>query len=326
MDLWIQELPSVDAGADALICETGYTLLDATESNTSSVLWTSAGGGTFTPGGATSTALNPAYIPSASEVAGGSATLTLTGQPINPCSLIDFDQVTLTIQPLPIANAGPDATGCETGYTFSGVSVQFNSNLEWTSNGTGSFSPNAITLLATYIPSADDIDNGLVTLTLVANPLSPCVLSDEDDMDLTIIENPTVNAGSDATICANGNYALIGATATDYSSLAWAGGTGTFTPSANVLNPTYTPGIGESGLITLCLTAQPNSPCAIPAFECIDLNIVPLPTANAGSDGVLCQTGGVITGVASNNTSTMWTTAGDGTFDDATALSTTYYP
>jgi uncharacterized repeat protein (TIGR01451 family) len=45
----------------------------------------------------------------------------------------------------------------------------------WTTSGTGTFSPNAATLTANYIPSQADIAAGQVTLTLTTNdPAGPC--------------------------------------------------------------------------------------------------------------------------------------------------------
>jgi hypothetical protein len=325
-ELTIQPRPTVDAGPDANVCESGAFLLAATASDYSSLLWTTAGDGTFDD----DTDLNPTYYPGTNDALGGSVILTLTANSEAPCIGSEADQITLTVQPSPYADAGPDATACETGYTFlpGDVEVLNNSNLEWTTNGDGAFT-DPLVLVATYVPGPIDINNGVVTLTLVANPINPCVISDQDDMDLFIIEGPVANAGSDGDICDNGTFDLVGATASNYSGLLWTSSTGkgTFAPSATVLNPVFTPDPDDYGTtIQLELEALPNSPCAASAFSSIDLFIQASPTADAGLDGTLCESGGAIAGTATNESSTLWTTSGDGVFDDATLAATNYTP
>ncbi|MBK7186903.1 MAG: hypothetical protein IPH85_13475 [Ignavibacteria bacterium] len=59
-------------------------------------------------------------------------------------------------------------------------------------------------------------------------------------MALTISEQATANAGSDATICEGSTYTMM-ATATNAASITWSSnGTGTF-DNVNLLNATYTP-------------------------------------------------------------------------------------
>ena len=89
---------AVNAGSDASICanET-HTLSGATESNTTSLLWTTSGNGTFDD----DTELNPVYTPGSADISAGTVTLTLTGQPGDVS-----DDMTLTVSPLSTADAG----------------------------------------------------------------------------------------------------------------------------------------------------------------------------------------------------------------------------
>jgi hypothetical protein len=69
-----------------------------------------------------------------------------------------------------------------------------------------------------------------------------------------LLTAPTVNAGSNAAVCAGHSVQLAG-TAANYSSVAWSGGSGSFT-NGTTLNATYTPSAGETGtVVTLYLTA-----------------------------------------------------------------------
>ncbi len=94
----------------------------------------------------------------------------------------------------------------------------------------------------------------------------------------TIRINPstTVNAGGDQTLCDNSSIQLSATLkGAAPSSILWIGGTGTFTPGRDVLNPVYTPSSSEIGT-SLTLTFQANtsnpSPCNTVSDELI-LNI-----------------------------------------------------
>ncbi len=142
--------------------------------------------------------------------------------------------------------------------TYQTVATAANySSLLWTTDGTGTFS-STTALTPTYTPSASDVQDGQVALTLTAlsGGVCPNVTA---TMILTIWTPPTVGVTS-ATICAGDSYAVTGATATNFSSLSWAtSGTGTFN-NTNTLNPTYTPSTADitAGTVNLTLTAHKN--------------------------------------------------------------------
>ena len=93
-------------------------------------------------------------------------------------------------------------------------------------------------------------------------------------MTLTIIKKPVVFAGTDATINEGETHILNEATALEYTSLEWSStGTGSF-DNPGTLNPEYTPGTGETGIISLILTGYGNNPCA-EQKDTMDLEIVP---------------------------------------------------
>ena len=197
----------------------------------------------------------------------------------------------------------------------------------WTTDGTGTFSSTSA-LTPTYTPSASDVQDGQVQLTITAYSGGVCP-NVTAKMILTIWTPPTVSVAN-ATICAGNSYAITGATATNYSGLTWtSSGTGTFNNSSS-LNPTYTPSAAEitAGTATLTLTATAKGTCT-PVIASMVLTITKLPTVYAGTDATLCSSGGSYTisgATASNAASQLWTTNGTGTFTNGTTLTPTYTP
>jgi gliding motility-associated-like protein len=312
------------AGADATICEGGsYTLSDASQTNTTSVLWSSSGTGTFND----PTLLNPVYTPSIADVTSGSVILTVTGQAAPPCSAVSDDMV-LTIAMQAIAIAGDDFTICsESNYTISDAVATNATSILWTTTGTGVFN-NPTIANPTYTPSQSDILNGFVTLSMSVQSATPCG-SDVDEMSLFISRQAIISAGSDHTICEEATYTLSEATQQFATSLLWiSSGTGTFS-DATILNPAYTPGAEDvaAGSVTLILTATSASPCE-PVSDQMVLIISSQASVNAGDDATICADSDYfISGAtASNYTSITWTTSGSGSFDNPNLLNPVYTP
>ncbi len=309
---------TADAGADDQICEGSSYTLNGQATNYSSVTWSTSGSGTFD----NSSSLNATYTPSAADISNGSVTLTLTAHGNSPCGDVSDDMI-LTIVPSATADAGADDHICEGNtYTLNGQATNY-SSVTWSTSGSGTFD-NSSYLNATYTPSAADISNGSVTLTLTAHGNSPCG-DVSDDMILTIAPNPTVNAGPDDNVCEGSSYSLNGQ-ATDYDSIAWTtSGTGSF-DDASILNAVYTPSADDilAGNVVLTLTAY--SSCGT-ATDDMQIAIVPPPTANAGTSDFVCEGNSyTLNGQATNYSSISWTTSGSGTFDDPTSLTATYTP
>jgi hypothetical protein len=322
MTISIQGAPTANAGTDATICSTDTYTLSGSATNQASVQWTSGGDGSFDD----ATLLNATYTPGPGDLSSGSVTLTLTAFAIAPCGSDATDDMTISIQGAPTANAGTDATICESGdYTLSGSATNQTSVL-WSSSGDGTFD-DATLLNATYTPGSGDIGSGSVTLTLTAFATAPCSADATDDMTLSITGAPTANAGTDAAICSTDTYTLSGS-ATNQTSVFWTtAGDGTF-DDATLLNATYTPGSGDitTGSAVLTLTAFAAPPCS-DATDDITISIQAAATANAGLDASICETGDyTLSGTATNQTSVLWTTGGDGSFDDPTSLTATYTP
>ena len=274
--------------------------------------------------------MNPVYTPGSGDISLGYADLTLTAFGNSPCPSAS-ETIRLTIQPLPVVDAGSSITLCATAsdYQVTGASATNTSSLLWTiTQGTGSLE-DATTLTPTYTFGTGEI--GPVVLRLTGQGISPCG-SASDEMTITLTPAPAANAGLDGETCEGSNYTISGTSASNYSSILWTeDGDGTLT-GATTLTPTYIPAPAETGTVTLTLTVQGNTPCSVPAVDQMQLEITPKPLIDAGSGGT---TGGLVCeglpftvsdATATNTASILWTAPGPGYLTNAATLTPTYTP
>ncbi len=323
MNLDVVPGPTADADNNDSTCiNEAYTISGASATNYSSLVWIHNGNGNLT----NANTLTPTYTPGAGDE-GNTVTLTLTANGLSSCPLA-ADGMDLEVVPAPIANAGSDDSTCiDKAYTISGASASNYSSLVWSHNGNGNLT-NAGTLTPTYTPASGD-EGATVTLTLQVNGLANCNPA-TDDMDISVVQAPSADAGIDDSTCVDKDYIITTATADNYASINWShNGTGTLSGSGT-LSPTYSPASGDIGnTVTLTITANGASSCD-PASDQMDLIIIDAPTANTGGDTSICENENYIIpvgrAIASNQMSVYWTTAGDGSFTDANTLIPTYNP
>ena len=173
-----------NAGTDGntTICDSNVAvinLFDLITGEQAGGTWTreSGSGGTFDAAAGTFT-----------PAAGATTSLfryTLSGT--SPCA-DDSSDASVTIYEEPVATAGGDQTVCnEDQVQLSGSISGGAVSAYWSTSGTGTFVPDIYALNATYIPSANDVTNGSVTLTLTAevDKNSVCQM-DTDDLVVTI--------------------------------------------------------------------------------------------------------------------------------------------
>jgi hypothetical protein len=263
---------------------------------------------------------NATYLPSPAEIAAGGVTLTFSSNdPAGPCGAF-ADQMHITINPVAVANAGPDQIVCANSPQAQLAGSVFGSASGGTwSGGAGSYQPNPGSLTARYTPSAGEIAAGFVVLTLTTNdPAGPCPPV-SDQVRITIDPLTIVNAGPDQEVCATSPQVhLAGSVSGTVTTGSWGGGTGSFSPSASALNATYSPSPAEiaAGSVTLVLTSSPSSRPCPPASDAITITIRPAATVNAGADPITCgaspqvQLSGSVGGAA---TGAVWS-GGGGTF------------
>jgi gliding motility-associated-like protein len=108
LTITLQPVPQVKAGT-VMICQIEYGAPLAGDI-TSAVggVWSSNGTGVFAPD---NTDLNAVYYPSLADAAKGNVTLTLTSTGNGECSSVSENTI-LSIDPMPIANAGADRFTC----------------------------------------------------------------------------------------------------------------------------------------------------------------------------------------------------------------------
>ncbi|PLX06540.1 MAG: hypothetical protein C0594_06650 [Marinilabiliales bacterium] len=317
--------PTVDAGIDTTICTNGFVQLEGTVTGGSgSGIWTSAGGGDFSPG---DTYLNTLYFPSSTEISNGYASLELTTT--NSCIIVsDFVDINITLAPT--VWAGPDQTICTGNPAILSGTVSADALPgTWSTNGTGSFS-DINTLNTSYTPSPADIasDSIEIYLTSMTNGFCDAVI---DTLILSFIVPPTIDAGDPITICSN-SHAIPNASYTGGSGqILWSTpGDGTFIPDNTSLNCEYVLGNSDiiNGSVTLYITSLFDAPCASVSDD-VTVTVLPGPTANAGPDVVVCRNNALTSLSASitNAGGCQWSSTGDGTFIPAnTMLNTSYDP
>lgn len=139
---------------------------------------------------------------------------------------------------------------------------------------------------------------------------------------------PQASAGPDATICEDQFFSTSEAMASGYSSLGWyALGDGTFENVSEIL-AVYHPGAYDiaEGSVELCLTVTGLDGATI-ITDCLILSIQLLPEVDAGPDATISYGEDFeITGAtAQHYSSILWTSSGDGTFDDPASLLPVYF-
>ncbi|WP_027419302.1 T9SS C-terminal target domain-containing protein [Crocinitomix catalasitica] len=139
---------------------------------------------------------------------------------------------------------------------------------------------------------------------------------------------PMASAGIDTAVCVGDpSYDLEGEIFNAESGF-WTGMGGVFTPSNTDLNATYFPTLDElvDGVTTLFLTTVGNGYCEA-HVDTIHIRYLGTPDVIAMEDISLCNDSLFVNieATLAFDSNTTWTSSGDGTFDDAEDLLTTYH-
>jgi len=237
--------------------------------------------------------------------------------------------------------AGPDQVVCQ-GTTSVNLSGQVggavtDNKQDWTwiavaGNNKNNFKPDDLNTIYDF---PDGYTTGTLYVVLQSDVLSVGCGYVADTMMITVLPNPTVDAGGPDTVCQSSTPLAI--TLSDASvgggadSAAWSiTSGGVLSSTAYTATPdaiTFTPDAGFTGTVTLTLTTNALGGCT-PASDTRTIVVLPEATVNAGLNDTICADGsaslaGSIGGAA---TSATWSTSGDGTFADSTLLNTVYTP
>jgi gliding motility-associated-like protein len=268
----------VSAGADDSICKgQPYHVIDAFAKHYTTLFWTTNGKGTIE----NPNSIEPIYTSSPLDTATVQLFLMVSG--IEPCGTA-YDTLQLNLIPPLIVNAGNDITSCLLStIKLTDVQVTNSTSIIWTTSGTGNFD-NVSILNPVYTPSQTDFDNGFVYLVLNAYGSYLCGNS-EDTVKVQFVKPPLANAGLDDAICSISPYTFQTSTATNFSNIIWTHNGYGHLSDSTLLNPTYIPGVGETGEIIFKLTAYGISSCGNMAFsDIVVLTINREMTAEAGND------------------------------------------
>jgi hypothetical protein len=318
--------PVADAGADnTIVAGDQFTLSGSNASGAGALQWTTNGAGTFS----NSTLLHPQYSPGIADIIAGQVQLCLTAQPLSPCTLPDSDCMQLFIEPSVVAFAGADRTICaDQSIVLSEAGADNFSEIMWSTTGSGTFDKSNL-LHPEYFSSTEDVDLGSVSLCLTATALPPEISSVTDCMTLSFQQLPEVDAGSDLFVCQGNDIQLSEAAATNAGNLLWiTSGAGTFS-NQNALNPIYYPHLFDyqAQCITLTLMASGIDPCNSGAQDALEVCFKLPPQTDAGGDQTICENSlAELQGSVQNGCGSMWSTQGDGTFDDVNNLQAIFTP
>jgi hypothetical protein len=262
VEVVVDPAPVADAGQNDSIgsCAGQSVTLDATASSGQGISYQWAPAASLT--GANT----------ASPTASPSATTTYTVTVTDKHGCTSTDDVKITVDPLPVADAGINDTICNGSSTQLNASASTGQGLSYSWTATGGYSSNAQN--PTVSPAST------TTYTLEVTDKHGCTST--ATVTVVVDPAPTADAGPNTDdVCEGNNYSLSAATATNNSGVTWTtSGTGTFT-NANATNPAYIPSAADiaNGSVTLTITAQSAGACP-DATDQITITIDPKPTTS----------------------------------------------
>jgi gliding motility-associated-like protein len=144
------------------------------------------------------------------------------------------------------------------------------------------------------------------------------------------VSYPSINAGSNFTLCANGTLALNGQIGGGNINGTWStNGFGTFNAGFTALTNTYTPSQLDTTVKPVKIFLTTNGPCP-QQKDTLLLSVKPSPLVNASIDQIVCGNNNTVTvnGSVSGASSTgIWSSTGTGTFTpNNTTLNASYLP
>ncbi len=198
-----EDAPLALAGEDQTICEDFKSInLNSIVENESSIIWSTLGSGSFSITDGESTT----YSLSNSDKSLTTLPIILTATGNANCGPT-ADTVNVFIIPSPEVEAlAGNLCQIMDGVSISGTIINASGGL-WSTNGTGSFSPNSATINGHYYPSFGDAKNGMVDLLLTSTGNGLCQpVSSETFVDIWPL--PIANAGKDQTVCVGADVTL----------------------------------------------------------------------------------------------------------------------
>ncbi len=329
----ITDAPYITPLANEEVCANNAVLaITATDNSIASAYqWSSSGSGTFSD----PTSQITSYTPSDADTAAGSVVLNISTTAHNgACNSIN-EGFTLNISNAPFIDAGAGVAVCANNANVP-LMASVNSvtaTYQWSTSGSGTFdTPNALT--ANYTPSdADTTGNpAIITLNISTTAQGNCN-SVNDDIAITITDAPTVDPGSNVTVCADNPSTVLAGASTNAGGISWSypGTDGGF---ALTTDPTTTFTAGPldtaAGSAVLTLSTTGSTGC-LEVSDNITVTINGGIYVDAGDPQIVCADSpnivlnGNVWGLTTSSGS--WSSDGSGTFmPNPTTLNATYMP
>ena len=254
----VNPLPTTNAGSNTSICTGSGTTIGAASTAGHTYSWVSS------PSGFTSTASNPSVSPTITTTYTLTETITATG-----CNY--SNSVTITVNPLPSANAGSNASVCTGSGTTIGAASTAGHTYSWVSSPSGFTS----TLSNPYVSPAT------TTTYTLTETITATGCTNTHSITITVSGLPAANAGSNQTICLL-STATIGAAAVAGHTYSWTSTPSGFTSTS--ANPIVSPTVTSTYTLTETITA---TGCIMSNSVVISIN--PLPAAATGSNKTICS-------------------------------------
>ncbi|NRA12163.1 MAG: PKD domain-containing protein [Crocinitomicaceae bacterium] len=279
MVIYLTPAPVVIPGPSLVLCssETIINLNGSVSGATTDGVWSSSGFGGFSP-----SAANPVtdYNISANDILAGTIYLTLLSTGNGSC-LPEEDSIQVTFLNEPIVNITANDSVCSNLSLLDlNGTVSFGFTSTWTTDGFGSVvAPGSLT--TQYNITSVDTAQGYVNVYLASSPgICPSVL---DSMTIYFIDPPDANAGIDQNYCDNQVVQLNGSVTGVSNIGSWTTtmGTGSFSPSPNLLITNYVPSPEDltNGSVTLILTSTSVFGCP-PDVSTMTVTFLETPTAD----------------------------------------------
>lgn len=141
---------------------------------------------------------------------------------------------------------------------------------------------------------------------------------------------PFVNAGNDATVCANTSFSVNGIVGGGSVTGVWgSNGFGNWDKGLDTLLNTYFPSDLDTIISPIYLILTSTGPCPIQK-DTLTLTVTPAPIVSAGADQTVCANNSDVTlsgSISGGATTGIWTTLGSGSFSPNTSnLNAVYTP
>jgi gliding motility-associated-like protein len=252
LNVSIQSKPLINAGPDATLCKGASVTLNA------------QGGGTYSwspsAGLSNPNISNPVATPTVST-----AYIVTVTSALN-CS--NTDTVNITVNQLPVVNAGLDVSICI------GSSSTIGGNPTGPPNASYNWSPSTGLNSSTL---ANPVASPTITTnyTVVVTDVNTC--TNIDTITVTVNQPPVANAGNDVTICPGTPTTLNGT----------GGGTYNWSPSSSLSNPNISNPVASPTTSTTYTLIVTQNNCSDTDF--VSVTTLPLPAVSAGTDVSICM-------------------------------------